>query len=138
MTRLLVVCALQAGMFPCVYVSKVHDGDTLTATIPGVPAVFGQEISVRLLGIDAPEISSDNPCEKAQAIKAKDLLTSLTLGKQVSLVDPQRDKYFRVLAHVRIGKIDASTKLLDAKLAVPYSGETKPIIDWCTYGATNP
>lgn len=43
----------------------VHDGDTIYVDFPGVPAVLGKDLGVRLLGIDTPELRDPNPVIKA-------------------------------------------------------------------------
>jgi len=131
MTKLWVVCALRLGLFPCVEVTKVYDGDTITVNILSVHPLFGKDMPVRIRGIDAPEMYSDNPCEAHKAELAKGLVTTLVLNQKVDLVEPSRDKYFRIDAGVRIGKLDVATELLKNKLAVPYDGGTKAVTDWC-------
>jgi micrococcal nuclease len=53
---------------------KNYDGDTITVNIPGQHPVFGNEISVRIKGIDTPEIRSKSSCEKEKSRIAKRLV----------------------------------------------------------------
>jgi micrococcal nuclease len=108
-----------------------HDGDTCTFTLPTVPAPFGNQIPIRLAGVDTPEIHGKCDREKRLARQAQ-LLTSrvLTQAKQIELVDMRRDKYFRVLAGIRADGRDVAKVLIEQGLAVPYSGGTKTA-NWC-------
>ena len=112
-----------------------HDGDTLTVNIEGLPDIFGKNIPVRIAHVDAPEIKSVRRCENRSAIAARDaIIKILKNAKKIDLFNARREKYFRVLADVRVdGKIDIGSFLLTNKLAYPYEGNTKKIINWCTY-----
>src|SRR5437016_2415285 len=65
---------LQAGPFSRVIFHHSYDGDTCTVTLPGLPDVFGERISIRLVGIDAPEIKGRCEQEKRLAMQARDFL----------------------------------------------------------------
>ncbi len=74
-------------------VQKAVDGDTLRL-------VNGK--SVRLIGIDAPEIDHENQNHEPMAMEAWRFLSSMTNGKRVRLVQGQAhlDSYGRILAYV--------------------------------------
>lgn len=114
------------------YVSN-YDGDTILVDIDGLPPLFGKHISVRVAHIDTPEITGVTDCEQNVAKEAKTVVEAiLTSAKTIELVDPKRDKYFRILADVLIdGKRLLSKTILDMDLAVPYEGGEKEVIDWC-------
>jgi micrococcal nuclease len=107
-------------------VIKVYDGDTITIAsridIPNSPLY---RFSVRLNGIDAPEIHGKNTDEKASAIYARDRLESLILHRFVHLKNQKTEKYGRILADVYLGDLYINQWLLDEKLVVPYDGGTK-------------
>ena len=125
-------CAHDDHTFRCVKVLKNYDGDTLTVDIPGVPALIGKKISVRIAGIDAPEIRTKNKCEKEAGRIAKNLIAnSLKRAKHVELHNIQRDKYFRILADVRADGVSMKDVLIKNKLAYNYEGGTKKKMDWC-------
>lgn len=44
---------------PSANVIDVYDGDTFKVQLPGMLDVFGQNLSIRIKGIDAPEIRSN-------------------------------------------------------------------------------
>ena len=52
---------LLANSFYDVIVERVIDGDTIVISIPNVPEVFGKKISVRIAGIDTPELRANCP-----------------------------------------------------------------------------
>lgn len=108
-----------------------YDGDTCTFTLPAVPPPFGNQIPVRLAGIDTPEMHGKCAREKSLARQAQAVTTRLlSEAKQIELLDMRRDKYFRVLADIKADGKDIAQVLLTAGLAVPYTGGTK-MAKWC-------
>ena len=82
---------------------EVYDGDTFKIDLPSQHPLFGDDISVRVLGIDTPELKGSSDEVKALAYKAKNRTQELLSdAKTIELKNPQRDKYFRVLAEVWI------------------------------------
>lgn len=125
-------CVHGPNTFNCVEYLHNYDGDTLTVNIPSVHPLIGKQITVRLHGVDAPEMASSRACEKREAVRAQVFLQKWLSGaRRINLRNVQRDKYFRVLADVEIDGALMSERLLDAGLAVPYDGGTKGNVDWC-------
>ena len=82
---------------------EVYDGDTFKIDLPSQHPLFGDDISVRVAGIDTPELKGSSDEVKALAYKAKNRTQELLSdAKTIELKNPQRDKYFRVLAEVWI------------------------------------
>ena len=114
-----------------------YDGDTLVVNLPGLPDIFGHNLRVRLAHIDAPELTSTGTCEKKLSIISKEFVTkSLAEAKSISLVGAKRDKFFRIVASVKLtysdgAEADLSDMVLKNNLAVPYEGEAKEKTDWC-------
>jgi len=109
-------------------VVSVYDGDTFTCDINQYPPIAGQKISIRIFGIDTPEMKDKNPQVKALAVKAKEFVkTRLTTAKTIELRNMRRDKYFRILADVFIDGKNLGSLLIDKGLAKPYYGGTKVI-----------
>lgn len=110
----------------CQYI-KNYDGDTITVMIPSWPPLL-KNIDIRLAGIDTPELRGSSRATKEKALKAKDFVADLC-QKTDSLIlrNVSRGKYFRLVADVYVGDTNISAALLDAKLAVPYDGGTKPL-----------
>lgn len=112
--------------FMCVKFLRAHDGDTISVNIAGTHPLFGKNISIRVRGIDTPEMNSAIKCQKVKAMAAKVGLEAIVNGaKQIDLVNVGRDKYFRILATVRVDGKDLGQLLLAQKLAQPYDGGTK-------------
>jgi len=107
-------------------VIKVYDGDTITiaSKLPYDESPV-YRFSVRLLGIDTPEIKGSTPKEKELAKKARDALSSKILGKIVYLNDVGTEKYGRLLATVYYEDLNLNRWMLDNRFAVPYDGGTK-------------
>ena len=108
-------------------VTSVYDGDTLTVAarhdMRGDPYRF----SVRIHGIDTPEIRGASASEKHAAIAARDVLRSLVLHEPVSVHVRGLDKYGRLLANIiHDHHGDMSDLLLERGHAVPYDGGKKP------------
>lgn len=117
----------------CVRFVGNYDGDTFTVNIPGIPPLFGHKISVRIRGIDTPEITGKAPCEKERAQDAKRFVyNKLSTATSIQLHNVARDKYFRILADVILDGVTLSSLLIKSKLAIPYDGGAKESIDWCS------
>ena len=103
---------------------EVYDGDTFKIDLPSQHPLFGDDISVRVAGIDTPELKGSSDEEKALAYKAKNRTQELLSdAKIIELKNPQRDKYFRVLAEVWIDGESLGEKLKSDGLAKDYDGE---------------
>ena len=108
-----------------------YDGDSCTFNLLGLPPVFGDHLPVILAGIDTPEIKGKCDREKQLAVEARDLLNAtLKKAQRVELLNPTRDKYFRVGAYVVADGQDLSALLMEKGLAVEYDGGTKTP-KWC-------
>ncbi|TXJ60612.1 thermonuclease family protein [Brachyspira aalborgi] len=107
-------------------VVKVRDGDTFIIDISNIPDVFGKNIAVRIRGIDTPELNDKREEIKTIAIKAKEELEKLfNSGYKIVLYNLGRDKYFRLLASVKVGSIDVAEYLIKKGLAKSYDGGKK-------------
>jgi len=108
------------------FVIKVYDGDTITiASKLPYPDSPLYQFSVRLNGIDCPEIKGKDKYEKECAQLAKQEMTDLLLNKVVILKNVETEKYGRILADVYIGDLHLNKHLLIKRLAVAYDGGTK-------------
>lgn len=118
--------------FRCVQYVRNYDADTVTFDIPNVPTVIGKEMPIRLFGIDAPEIKSSNECERTKAREAQHFVQQLlSTAKRIDLVDIGREKYFRLLAKIKIDGRDLTESLIQKGFGYAYYGETKQNVDWC-------
>ena len=72
--------------FNNVHYIKNYDGDTITVNIPDIHPLLGSEISVRVYGIDTPELKTDDKCEKEIALKAQAFVeTMIKNAKKIHL-----------------------------------------------------
>lgn len=123
---------LSANYFHDVTVERVVDGDTIVISILDLPEVFGKKVSVRVAGIDTPEMRGKCPYEQELANRAKDRVEGIIMrGRVISLGNVKRDKYFRLLADVLVDGENVAATLVEEGLAVTYSGGRKR--DWCNY-----
>ena len=67
-------------------VIRVYDGDTITIETPK-----GTTPSLRLVGVDTPEMDADTAAQKARAIAARDYLRSLILNKYIFITFEKSD-----------------------------------------------
>lgn len=107
-------------------VIKVYDGDTITiaARLPYINAPISR-FSVRLSGIDSPELKTQNPNEKIAAIISRDKLHDLIFDKIVTLRNVSLEKYGRILADVYLDQLHVNQWLLDNHCAIKYDGGQK-------------
>lgn len=109
-------------------VNRIHDGDTFNVNISDLHPLIGEGISVRIKGIDTPEITDQRQHIKHLAIQARDYLQErLKNAKKIELIEVQRDKYFRILAEVLVDEVNIGEELISLNFAKPYNGKTKPV-----------
>ena len=109
-----------------VVVTSVHDGDTITVEIPEFPSIIGENIGIRLDGIDTPELTDKRQEIKSIALEAKEYVRrKVSTAKKIEIDNLKRDKYFRIDAKVYIDGLLIQDELLKLKLAKPYDGGTK-------------
>lgn len=119
----------------CGKVVKVYDGDTITiaSKMPWDNSPY-YRFSVRINGIDCPEIKGKTESEKQCAILAREYVDSLVMSKIVHLENVKTEKYGRILADVFIEGVNIGQSLLEKKLAVVYDGGKKiSPDDWMEY-----
>ena len=111
---------------------NVYDGDTTRVNINSYPPILGQNISIRVNGIDTPEMLGKCEEEKIKAKVAK-YFTKRFLQEckeEISLKNISRGKYFRIVADVYCGEKSLAKGLLEDSLAVIYDGKKKRK-NWC-------
>ena len=111
-------------------VLKVIDGDSVLAEAKIWPG-HAVTVSVRIRGVDAPELRGRCGAEKAAARKARDSLAGFLNGGRLLLTNISGGKYYgRVLADLaRSDGQGASGFLLETGLARPYGGGRRQ--GWC-------
>jgi micrococcal nuclease len=119
------------GSFTGVRFVKNYDGDTITVDLKGQHPLFGDNISVRIAGVDTPEIKGKCAQEKKLAREAKKVVKKImSKARKITLKNVRRGKYFRIIADVKADKKDVADLLIKKGLAVRYDGGTKGV-DWC-------
>ena len=94
------------------------------------PDLIGKYISVRVNGIDTPELRGKCEREKELAIKTKERVESLLkTSDTIVLENLSRGSFFRIVADVIIDGVSLGEIILNEGLATPYRpGSESP---WC-------
>ena len=108
---------------------SIYDGDTLKVNLQGSPQILSHNLSIRVMGVDTPEIRGNCPEEKALAIKAREHTKRFLSAGPIELREVRRGKYFRLLAEVYVGDISLADSLVAAGLGRKY--ELGPRNSWC-------
>jgi endonuclease YncB( thermonuclease family) len=121
--------ALADGLTVPADVISVYDGDTFKAQAHPWPGM-SIDVSVRVNGVDTPEIRGKCEAEKQAAIAARDYVRDV-LGESVILKNVKRGKYAgRVVADVYLTDGRSLTGLLIASgLGRAYDGGKRS--GWC-------
>lgn len=111
-------------------ISRVIDGDTVELKVDWLPVELGDNISLRINGIDAPEIRGKCYEEYLKALRSKVFLREMIDDAQkYRIVIYDKDKYFRLVGDIIIDNEYASTLMIKSELARPYNGRSKT--SWC-------
>ena len=114
-------------------VTKVTDGDTIRVATPWLPPELGDDIAIRILGIDTPEKGGRAKCEKEAALGAEATAFAksvIIVGDTVQVNILQWDKFGgRMNADVFVNGQNFAQMQIDKGLAVPYDGGKKD--SWC-------
>ncbi|MEL6371966.1 MAG: thermonuclease family protein [Pseudomonadota bacterium] len=113
-------------------VDRVVDGDTVRVNA-NIWVDQRVNVSVRLAGIDAPEIFRPKcPAEKQKGLAARDFINAIMGEQTIRLKDVQNGKYAgRVVGRIELADgRDLGAVLIDADLAAPQKPRQKKP-DWC-------
>lgn len=94
-----------------------YDGDSIYILLPELPPEL-REISVRVRGVDTPEISRPQ-CEAERQWGARSTRFTrddLTDAEDVAFCDPEWDRYGRIVATVLVDGANLATSLITAGL----------------------
>lgn len=110
-------------------VKRIIDGDSLILDIDLGFYMFMNETKIRLYGLDTPEMASEDPLLRLQAVLAtRYLFDNLQIGEKVIIktVLDKREKYGRLLATVFTKDgLNINEGLVQNKLAVSYHNLTR-------------
>jgi len=116
----------------CAEYVQNYDGDTITFNVPYLHPLIGKHISIRVNGIDTPEIRGKTDCEKRKAQEAKEHVAQmLKKASNIELHNIQRGKYFRIVADIFADGQSVKDSLILSGLSVYYDGGKKQKVDWC-------
>ena len=108
-----------------------YDGDTIRFDLPGYPPIAGDDIRVRVNGIETPEINGKCEKEKYDAQQARDMVADILKdAERIDLKNMKRGKYFRIAADVIVDGENLADILIEASVAIQYSGGKKTK-NWC-------
>ena len=107
-------------------VVSVYDGDTITVAAY-LPESNKQvyKFSVRLRGIDSPELRGSSATEKKHAIVSRDALSGRILNQYIDIKNVSTEKYGRLLADVYFKDTNMNEWMISNNYAVKYDGGTK-------------
>ena len=107
-----------------------YDGDTCYVIAKTLPESL-RNMSIRILGIDTPEIRADCPEEKELALQGRVFANDMFRNADnIEFHNLKWDKYGgRILADVYIDGISYKDEIIEAGLAREYYGGKK--IGWC-------
>ena len=110
-------------------VKRVIDGDSLVLDIDLGFHIVMNETKIRLYGLDTPEMNSDDPLLRLQAVLAtRYLFDNLPVGSKVVIktILDKREKYGRLLATIITEDgFNINEGLLNNKLAISYKNLTR-------------
>lgn len=107
-------------------VHRVVDGDTITLRAANNSA----DITVRLVGIDAPETSkAKRELGQPYSQAATKHLAALVLNENVTMREYGRDRYGRVLAVVLLNGTNINLEMVKVGIAEVYRGTPAPGFD---------
>ncbi|MBT5471295.1 MAG: hypothetical protein HOK41_11890 [Nitrospina sp.] len=107
------------------------DARTIIVELPEYPVLIGENIKVRINGIQVPSLKGKCKKESKLAVRAKNF-TEKNLKKStlIDLLNMKRGIYFLIIADVQIDEEDFATKLIDKGYAVKTSRKKKAH-NWC-------
>lgn len=109
-------------------VLRVIDGDTIEVTLDLGFHTYRKE-TLRLRGIDAPEMHAADEAQKAKAHAAKGALRAMVITEKpltIRTYKDQRDKYGRYLAEVFVEQPDSTQLNVSAELVERGFAITRP------------
>ena len=102
--------------------------------LSGLHPIIGEKISIRVNGIDTPEIKGKCEKEKYDAQQAQQMVADILKdAEQIDLKNMERGKYFRIAADIIVDGESLGDMLIEAGMAVMYDGGMKTH-KWCEGG----
>ena len=106
------------------------DGDTLKVKNNALPDIFGRNLSIRVRGLDTPELRGKCSHEKKLAVRSKDFCSFLMKNAEnIEFKNLERGKFFRVVADVHIDSKNYANQMIFNDHGRVYSNTKKN--NWC-------
>ena len=100
--------------------------------LSGLHPIIGEKISIRVNGIDTPEIKGKCEKEKYDAKQAQQMVADILKdADQIVLINMERGKYFRIAADVIVDGESLGNILVETGMAIRYDGGRK-VKGWCS------
>ena len=114
------------------YVSN-YDGDTVTVALADACLPLFSEMSIRVRGVDTPEIRGKCDQEKLLAKQASSFVRDLLSQNSFRLTDVEKGKYFRLVATIMVNidgdEVDLADLLVTHGMGRSYDGGKR--LPWC-------
>lgn len=102
-------------------INRVYDGDTFFCDIPWIHQLIGDNMKIRVMGIDTPEMRGGTEEEKKAAVVSKEFAEDILFkGERIELRNIGRGSFFRIIAEVWVDGVNLGDLLLENGLAVQY------------------
>jgi micrococcal nuclease len=106
-------------------VLNCHDGDTCRVRSPD-----NITLKIRLIGIDAPEVSNKkNKDNQLYGKESKEYINNLIKGKSVTLKNYATDQYGRNLSEIFLDKENINLNMVTMGMAEVYKGKSDKNLD---------
>ena len=107
-------------------IKQPHDGDTTSLLISIGMDVYVEK-DCRLMGLDAPEVSTKNLLEKQAGNKVQQILSKFIFQKQITIYvyEDVNEKFGRPLIQIEVNGVCINDYLVDNLLAKSYIGDKK-------------
>jgi micrococcal nuclease len=107
------------------------DARTIVVDLPEYPALIGENIKVRINGINTPKLKGKCKKESKLAIKAKKFTEKIFKDTEIiDLTNIKRGIYFQIVADVLVEDEDFASRLVEKGYAVKVS-KKKKAPNWC-------
>jgi endonuclease YncB( thermonuclease family) len=123
---LITVFATAQTKYTATCIKQPHDGDTTSLLISIGMDVYIEK-DCRLMGLDAPEVSTKNLLEKSAGNKVQQILSKFIFQKQFTIYvfEDTNEKFGRPLIQIEVDDVCINDYLVDNSLAKSYLGDKK-------------
>ena len=105
-----------------------YDGDTIKIGLYASPYPWFETISIRVAGVDSPEMRGKGAGEKVLARQAQDFVNNALKNTEIELTEIEMGRYSRLRAQVFYfdnGWVNLADRLIAKGLGLAYEGEAR-------------